>query len=198
MCTRWYICKTLSTHEKLHVQCSIASYCKLIFQNSIEIVTYSRLKYGVFVFPSPWPWPPASVCFWQPRSGFIYRSPSPQICIYQPRPSICICWRPALNLYLQALANQNRDNKSQRLHIMLLYLLLLPNSFVTVFSCCSLLLLYLRLLFIINFIGYLCFLTPGPGPDPRSSISIYWSRRSIFVCLFFYSQSLLQLQCLLI
>ena len=57
--------------------------------------------------------------------------------------------------------------------MMLLYLFSPSSSFVTVIGCCSSLLLYLRLLLIINFIGYLCFTTPGAGPGPRSSISVY-------------------------
>ena len=186
MCTSWHICKTLSTYEKLHVQkfyYKLLFFKKLIIQGSIEIVTYRRLKYRVFVFPGPWPWPPAPICFLAAQVPICIQRPSSQICIYQLRSSICICQSPALNLHLLALANQNTDNKSQRLHIMLLYLFLLSNSFVTVIGCCSLLLLYLRLLFIS--IGYLCFPTSGPRSGPRSSISIYWSRPSVFVCLFF-------------
>ena len=186
MCTCWHICKTLSTYEKLHVQkfyYKLLCFKKLIIQGSIEIVTYRRLKYRVFVFPDPWPWPPVPICFLAAQVPIYIQRPNPQICTYQPRPSICICQSPALNLHLLTLANQNTDNKSQRLHIMVLYLFLLSNSFAAVIGCCSLLLLYLRLVFII--IGYLCFPTSGPGSGPRSSISIYWSRPSVFVCLFF-------------
>ena len=77
--------------------------------------------------------------------------------------------------------------------MMLLYLFFPSSSFVTVIGCCSLLLLYLRLLLIINFIGYLCFPTPGAGPGPRSSISIYTGPGPQFVLPVFYSQSLLLL-----
>ena len=70
---------------------------KLIFWGSIEIVTYSWLKYRVFIFPSPWPWPQVPI---------LYSGPSPQICIYQPPLLICIFQPRALNFYLLALANR--------------------------------------------------------------------------------------------
>ena len=44
---------------------------------------------------------------------------------------ICIYRLPALNSHLPALTNYNRNNKSQKLY-MLLFLSLLSNSFVTV------------------------------------------------------------------
>ena len=134
-------------------------------------------------FPAPGPGPRPLFVFWQPKSQFVYRGPvpkfvftssGPQSVFVSPQPSICIYWPWLIRI---------RIIKSQRLHIMLLYLFLLSNSFVTVIGCCSLLLLYLRLLFIS--IGYLCFPTSGPRSGPRSSISIYWSRPSVFVCLFF-------------
>ena len=100
MCTCWHICKTLSTYEKLHVQkfCyKFLFFKKLIIQGSIEIVTYRRLKYWVFVFPGPWP----RFVFWQPKSQFVYRGPvpkfvftssGPQSVFVSPQPSICIYW----------------------------------------------------------------------------------------------------------
>ena len=145
MCTGWQICKTLGTHEKLHVQSFIASYC--FFNFNINFLAAQD-----------------PICIQRPQPPNLYLpapAPNPYLSVHSPQ-------------FVLTGSGQNRDNKSQRLHIMLLYLFLLSNSFVTVIGCCSLLLLYLRLLFIIDFIGYLSFPTLGPGPGPRSSISIYW------------------------
>ena len=67
-------------------------------------LTQFSTKIWVFVFPGPRLWSPAPIC------------------IYQPRPLICIC-----QTWLTGLGN----NKSQSLDV-LLFLFLLPNPFVKV------------------------------------------------------------------
>ena len=80
---------------------------------------------------------------------------------------------------------------------MLLYLLLLSNSFVTGIGCCSLPLLYLRLLFIIDFIEYLCFPTPGPSSGPGPYL-VFTGPGSQFVFACFLQLNFVIVKCLLI
>ena len=99
-----------------------------------------RLKYKLFVFPSPRPWAPGPICFWQPRPQFAYRSPSPQFVFTSPGPqSVFLGPQPSICIYRPWLIRIG-INKSQRLRIVLLFLFLESNSFVTVIGCCSLLL----------------------------------------------------------
>ena len=81
---------------------------------------------GIYIFR-----PPAPIYIWQPRPQFVFSSPGPQFVLTGPQPLIRIC-RPWL---IKA-----GNNKSQGLHIMLLFLFLLSNSFVTVIGYYSLLL----------------------------------------------------------
>ena len=107
---------------------------------SIEIVTYNRLKYGVFVFPGPQPWPRALVpiCFWWHRPWFVHIRPDPQFVFTSRGPkSAFVCPQPTICIYQTWLIRKG-NNKSQRFHIMLLFLFLLSNSFVSVIGCCSL------------------------------------------------------------
>ena len=78
---------------------------------------------------------PDPICIWQPRTQFAFSGRGPQFLLIDIQPSICI-YRP----WLIRVGN----NKSQRLHIMLLFLFLLCNFFVTAIDCCSLLLFVSR------------------------------------------------------
>ena len=122
---------------------SITSYC--FFKKADLLALHwnsnlNRLKYGVFVFPGPQPWPRAlaPICFWwsrirfvhiDPSRQFVFTSPAPQSVFVRPQPSIC-----TYQTWLIGIGN----NKIQRFHVMLLFLFLLSNSFVTVIDCCSL------------------------------------------------------------
>ena len=170
---------------------------KIIFHNKkswsfeielIEIVTYSRLGivfvWGICVF---WLWPPASIFLWQPRPQFVCRGPSPQFVFTSPRPqSVFAGPQPTFCIYRSWLIRIGNNKSIEVAHNVTIFSIY-SNFFVTLIGCCSLFFSCLRLLFIINFFGYLCFPTPGHGSDPppvvvpRSSISIYWSRPSIFI-----------------
>ena len=75
--------------------------------------------FRVFVFPGPRsrPLSPAPLCIWRPQPKFVFSGPSPQFVLTSPHPTICI-----YRLGLIRVGN----NKSQRLHKMLLFLFLLP------------------------------------------------------------------------
>ena len=150
----------------------------------------------LFLGPQPWPRALVPICFWWPRPRFVhigaspqfvFTSPGPQSVFVRPNPSICI-----YQTWLIRIGN----NKSQRFHVMLLFLFLLSGSFVTVIGCCSLSFLLdicvsrpLALALTPIFNQYL--LVPG--------LNLYLLGPVLNLCLpVFYNQSLLQLQCLLI
>ena len=90
MCTRWHICKTLSTYKKVHVQ---KFYYKLKKADLLRLHWNSNLQLIEIL----------GICISQPM---VLAGSSPQICIYQSLLSICIFQPRALNLYLLALANR--------------------------------------------------------------------------------------------
>ena len=62
----------------------------------------------------------------------LYLTAGTTICIYRPRVSICIYRPPALNRIYRHWLIKIGNNRSQMLHVMLLFLHFLSNSFVTV------------------------------------------------------------------
>ena len=93
----------------------------LLNQYSNEVLLLLVL---IHLFPIIYPWKQRTVQgFLMFLGGICVSRPLVPICIYRPGPSICIYRPPTLNSYLLALAG-----KSQRLHIMILFLFLQSNS----------------------------------------------------------------------
>ena len=128
------LCFCLSLQWFLRVR-NIRIEIQIYFLPSREMISkyqYHTLKWWVFVFSGPGPWPLAQICIWRQRPQFVFSGPSLQSVLTGPQPSICI-----YRVWLIRVGN----NKIQRLHIMLLFIFLMFKSFVTTIGWSSFLLL---------------------------------------------------------
>ena len=136
------------------------------------------------------------IFFWWHRPRFVHIRPSFQFVFTSPGPkSVFVCPQLTICIYQNWLIRIG-NNKSQRFHIMLLFLFLQSNSFVTVIGCCSL-----------SFLLDICVSRPlAPTLTPILNqyllvlgLNLYLLAPVLNLCLpVFYNQSLFQLQCLLI